>query len=59
MIFNNVGGTADTTVIRPFVEFWSTVFLFEFAWLAQLVEHPAVNRQVVGPSPTSGAIFIL
>ena len=28
-----------------------------FAQLAQLVEHPAVNRQVVGPSPTSSAIF--
>ena len=28
-----------------------------FAQLAQLVEHPAVNRQVVGPSPTLGAIF--
>ena len=27
------------------------------ARLAQLVEHPAVNRQVVGPSPTSSAIF--
>ena len=28
------------------------------ARLAQLVEHPAVNRQVVGPSPTSSAIFL-
>ena len=37
-------------------------FVFPFAFicssLAQLVEHAAVNRRVVGSSPTGGAIFL-
>ena len=33
--------------------------LFLYSSLAQLVEHTAVNRVVVGSSPTGGAIFYL
>ena len=31
---------------------------FIYSSLAQLVEHTAVNRVVVGSSPTGGAIFL-
>ena len=47
-----MGGTAE--YIRPIKD-----GKLICAQLAQLVEHPAVNRQVVGPSPTSGAILII
>ena len=30
-----------------------------YSEVAQLVEHPAVNRQVAGSSPAFGAIFLL
>ena len=30
---------------------------FNYSEVAQLVEHPAVNRQVAGSSPAFGAIF--
>ena len=33
-----------------------TIFLILFAYLAQSVEHAAVNRRVVGSSPTIGAM---
>ena len=32
---------------------------FEFALLAQQVEHAAVNRRVVGSNPTGGAMLVL
>ena len=31
---------------------------FQYSSLAQLVEHAAVNRRVVGSSPTGGAILV-
>ena len=31
------------------------VFIFEYGFLAQLAEHSAVNRRVVGSSPTVSA----
>ena len=39
----------------PTQRLWQLVKAFEFASLAQQVEHAAVNRRVVGSNPTGGA----
>ena len=39
----------------PTQRLWQHVKAFEYASLAQSVEHAAVNRGVVGSSPTGGA----
>ena len=39
----------------PTQRLWRTVKAFDFASLAQQVEHAAVNRRVVGSNPTGGA----
>ena len=40
----------------PTQRLWQTVKAFDFASLAQQVEHAAVNRRVVGSNPTGGAM---
>ena len=39
----------------PTQRLWQHVKAFEYASLAQQVEHAAVNRRVVGSNPTGGA----
>ena len=39
----------------PTQRLWQLVKAFEYASLAQQVEHAAVNRRVVGSNPTGGA----
>ena len=40
----------------PTQRLWQLVKAFEYASLAQQVEHAAVNRRVVGSNPTGGAM---
>ena len=58
VIYSKLGGTADTTVIRPFSGN-RLLFFSVNAQLAQQVEQTAVNRWVVGSSPTLSAICLI